>query len=102
MISDFEHRRADLEALCRQFGVRRLEVFGSAATGEFRDGASDLDFLVEFNDPADRGIADRFFGMLESLQSLFDQPVDLVVDAAITNPYFRKSVDRTKALLYAA
>jgi predicted nucleotidyltransferase len=102
MIAEFEGHRADLEALCRQFGVRRLEVFGSAATGGFREGDSDLDFLVEFQKPAEPGIADRFFGLLEALQTLFGRQVDLVVDPAITNPYFRLSVDGTKALLYAA
>jgi hypothetical protein len=29
-------------------------------------------------------------------------PVDLVVDSAIRNRYFRQSVDQTKTLLYAA
>ncbi len=102
MIHEFEGHRADLEALCRHFGVRRLEVFGSAATGGFRDGDSDLDFLVGFQKPAEPGIADRFFGLMEALQTLFGRQVDLVVDHAITNPCLRKSVDETKALLYAA
>ena len=102
MILDIEQRRADLEVLCRRFGVRRLEVFGSAATGAFQDTASDLDFLVEFENPGGPGIADRFFGLQESLQALFGRPVDLVVEPAIKNPYFRESVDKTKALLYAA
>lgn len=48
MIVEIEQRRAELEALCRRLGVRRLEVFGSAAAGEFRGETSDLDFLVEF------------------------------------------------------
>jgi hypothetical protein len=29
-------------------------------------------------------------------------PVELVVASAIKNPYFRESVERTQALLYAA
>ncbi len=102
MIPVIEQRRHEIEALCRRFGVRRLDAFGSAATGEFREGASDLDFLVEFKAPARPGYADRYFGLLEALESLFGRPVDLVVASAITNPYFRESVDRTRALLYAA
>jgi len=39
---------------------------------------------------------------LESLQELFQRRVDLVVESAITNPYFRESVEKTKALLDAA
>ena len=101
MIPEIAERRADLEGLCRRFGVRRLEVFGSAATGEFRAEDSDLDLLVEF-DAASAGAADRYFGLLESLEQLFGLPVDLVVASAIKNPYFRESVERTKTLLYAA
>lgn len=48
------------------------------------------------------GYADRYFGLLEGLEQLFGRPVDLVVASAIRNPYFRESVERTKALLYAA
>jgi predicted nucleotidyltransferase len=102
MIADIEQRRAELEALCRRFQVRRLEVFGSAAVGEFRSEESDLDFLVEFEPSDGPGYADRYFGLLESLGQLFGRPVDLVVASAIKNPYFRESVERTKALLYAA
>lgn len=99
---DLEARRPELAALCRRFGVRRLEVFGSAATGGFRHDTSDLDFLVEFASPGSPGYAGRYFGLLEALQALFGRPVDLVVAAAIRNPYFRQSVDRTRTLLYGA
>ena len=102
MVADIERRRADLEALCHRFGVSRLEVFGSAATGAFQDAGSDLDFLVEFEPPVGPGIADRFFGLLESLQALFGRPVDLVTSPEIKNPYFRESVDKTRALIYGA
>jgi predicted nucleotidyltransferase len=36
--------------LCRQFRVKRLEIFGSSATGAFLQESSDLDFLVDFGD----------------------------------------------------
>ena len=102
MIPQVELRRVELEAPCRRFGVRRLEIFGSAASGAFRAEESDLDFLVEFEGPVGRGYADRYFGLLEALESLFDRPVDLVVASAIGNPYFREMVDETRELLYAA
>ncbi len=101
MIPEIAERRPELEVLCRRYGVRRLEVFGSAATGAFRGAESDLDFLVDL-DPAAPGYADRYFGLREALERLFGRPVDLVVASAITNPYFRASVDETRALLYAA
>ncbi|TAK30442.1 MAG: hypothetical protein EPO21_19260 [Chloroflexota bacterium] len=102
MISDIELHRGELEALCRRFGVRRLDLFGSAVTGRFQAETSDLDFLVEFMPLTGPGHADRYFGLLEGLEALFGRPVDLVVSSAINNPYFRQSVDETKTLLYAA
>jgi len=45
VIAQVEQSRAELEALCRRFQVRRLEVFGSAALGESRGEEIDLDFL---------------------------------------------------------
>jgi predicted nucleotidyltransferase len=102
MIRDSERHRTELAALCRRFGVRRLEVFGSVATGGFQSTTSDLDFLVEFERPLGPGYADRYFGLLEALEALFGRPVDLVVASAIKNPYFRESIDKTRVLLYAA
>jgi len=102
MISEIEQHRQDLEALCHEHGVERLALFGSAVTGGFRANSSDLDFLVEFRPPLASGYADRYFGLLEGLQNIFRRPVDLVVESAIRNPYFREAVDRNKALLYAA
>ena len=94
--------RAAIEKLCRDHHVQRLELFGSAATGQDRPGKSDLDFLVEFEQLPAGAYANAYFGLLESLQRLFERPVDLVVASAIQNPYFRQAVDRSKTLLYAA
>ena len=102
MRADIEARRPEIEALCRRFAVNRLELFGSAAAASSWRPDSDLDLLVEFRDPDSAGYADRYFGLLEALEQLFGRPIDLVVDAAIKNPYFRQSVARSKALLYAA
>jgi predicted nucleotidyltransferase len=56
---------------------------------------------VEFGDKGP-GYFDRFFDLKESLEALFARPVDLVVGSAIKNPYFRKSVDRDRTLLFEA
>ncbi|MGH8322113.1 MAG: nucleotidyltransferase family protein [Gammaproteobacteria bacterium] len=97
-----KQHRAELEKLCRRYHVRRLELFGSAATGDYKPGKSDLDFLVEFESLTAGTYSDTYFGLLENLEQLFGSPVDLVGASAIRNPYFRQSVDQTKALLYAA
>ena len=41
--------RAGIAAICQRYGIRRLEVFGSAArASDFDPAHSDADFLVEF------------------------------------------------------
>jgi len=83
---------AELGALCRQFHVRRLDLFGSAATGAFDPGRSDLDFLVAFEPVEATAYAEAYFGLREGLISLFGRPVDLVTDASLANPFFRNRV----------
>ena len=102
MNPEISQRRKELEELCRRCRVRRLELFGSAAAGRDRPGESDLDFLVDFEPLPQGAYADAYFGLLEGLERLFGRPVDLVVARAIKNPYFRESVERTKAVVYAA
>ncbi len=102
MIPEVESHKTELEQLCRRHHVRRLDLFGSAATGTYRPGESDLDFLVEFHPLAPGSYADAYFGLLESLERLFGRPVDLVVASAIKNPYFLQSIEQARAVLYAA
>ena len=102
MIPDMEQRRTEIDALCRRYRVRRLDLFGSAAGGGFRPDESDLDFVVEFESPEEAGYFDRYFGLLEALEEQFARPVDLVVGSAITNPYFRTAIEQSRTPLYAA
>ena len=102
MVREIEKQRIALEALCRRFQVRRLELFGSASGESFDPQSSDLDFLVEFEDPPSGGYADSYFGLAESLTELFHRDIDLVVLSAVKNPYFLESIEQSRTLLYAA
>ena len=103
MIDEILTHRPALEALCRQFGVRRLELFGSAASGQFDPCSSDFDFVVEFMAEATMGSFHQFIDFQIELEKLFGRSVDLVERSAIRNPYFRQAVDRgPRTLLYAA
>jgi uncharacterized protein len=57
--------------------VSGLEIFGSATREDFDLEKSDLDFLVEFQDPDRPGIADRFMCLAEGLEQIFSRKVDL-------------------------
>jgi hypothetical protein len=102
MIADLALHAEALAELCRQHGVRRLEVFGSAVSGDFDRAHSDIDFLVELRPPAGSSRFDAFFGLKEDLEALLGRPVDLVDPSALTNPYFAASVEKTRTELYAA
>ncbi len=102
MLDEILQRKDELEQICRRYGVKRLELFGSSLSGRHRQQHSDLDFLVEFESLPIGQYADAFFGLHEELEALFGSQVDLVVASAIRNPYFKESVESNKALLYAA
>ena len=93
----------EVAELCRRYQVQRLDLFGSAASGEFNSETSDLDFIVAYRPDAD---PDPWFGRHLELQAalaqLLDRPVDLVIDQPFRNPYFAAAVEETRTLLYAA
>jgi predicted nucleotidyltransferase len=100
LLPEIEIRRGDVAALCRSFGVDRLDLFGSAARGEARP-SSDLDFVVSFAPPHDQGYAERYLGLAEALESLFGRPVDLVTDRSVRNPVLRHAIAKDRQTLYA-
>jgi uncharacterized protein len=97
-----ESKREGISKLCAQYGVSRLEAFGSALREDFRPGESDLDLLVEFGPMAPYARVDAYFGLRDDLRALLGQEVDLVMAGAVKNPYVARSIERTKQLLYAA
>jgi uncharacterized protein len=102
MVSLVKDREQELRAICERRHVARLDLFGSAASGAFKRGASDLDFLVTFKPLSANDHADAFFGLLFDLEDLFGHKIDLVVESTVHNPYFRQELEATRELLYAA
>jgi uncharacterized protein len=82
MIADISAHRSEIAALCRRFGVRRLDVFGSAArVADFAPERSDVDSLVEFG--AEEDDLTRFLDFKQALEALLARCVDLVDRKAI-------------------
>jgi predicted nucleotidyltransferase len=103
MLPLIEERRQELIAVCREFGLERLELFGSASNGDFDPERSDLDFLVTY--PADYDMGPwlkRHFELKDRLSELFGRRVDLIEAGAPRNPFVVQSIEQTKQLLYAA
>ena len=87
-----------VEPACRDFAVRRLDAFGSVARGTSTK-VSDLDLLVEFQEPA-KHPAKRFFGFLHRIEDMFGCKVDLLTLSGLRNPHFRKRVLEERISLY--
>jgi uncharacterized protein len=80
---DIAEKRDALAAICRRYGVVRLEVFGSAAHGTgFDPTRSDADFLVTF-EPTVRNDLATFTDLKDALERLLGRPVDLVEREAV-------------------
>jgi predicted nucleotidyltransferase len=94
VVPEIDQRRPQIVVLCQAHGVRRLELIGSAARGDFDPSRSDFDFLIEFVDPGWEGLSDRYFGVLFGLEDLFGRKVDLVQRSAVRNPLFLKVAER--------
>jgi len=96
---DIAMRRGEIARVCAQLGVRRLELFGSAARG---GPARDLDFVVDLGERPPAEYAQAYFALRERLAEMFARSVDLVTPPGLQNPYFRQRVEQEKILLYAA
>jgi len=102
MLDLLEQHRSEIERLCRKYRINRLELFGSAARGDFDFAKSDLDFFVEFEDLGWKGSSERYFGLLHGLEDLFGRKIDLVERKAVTNPLFLQVADGDRHTIYAA
>jgi predicted nucleotidyltransferase len=91
-----ETKRPEIERLCRELGVRRLDVFGSATGDSFDEISSDFDVLVEFDAVLGFDCFGSYFGLKEGLEAIIGRPVDMVTASSVQNPYFRERVVRTR------
>jgi predicted nucleotidyltransferase len=96
-----EDHKSEISRLCESFGVRRLEVFGSAAEGGYDDSHSDVDFVVEFFPGQDLGPwLSNYQDLKDALEDLLNKEVDLVMAGAMRNPHFLAEVNRTRHVIY--
>jgi len=99
MHSLLQSNKTSTDALCKEYGVARLEAFGSVTSGNFDDTRSDVDFVAHFADKSP-GYATRYLRFAEALEKLLGRRVDVITPNSISNPYFRDSVDETREVIY--
>jgi uncharacterized protein len=90
-----------IAAACRRFGVRRLDLFGSAVRDDFDPHSSDVDFVVDFGPAAD-ALLPRYFGLKSALEAAFGRDVDLVELPALRSQRLRRLIEHSRVPIYGS
>ncbi len=94
--------RTQIVALCEQFEIIELGIFGSALREDFRaggDNPSDVDILVEFDDKK-RLTWQAWLDLQRALEALLQRRVDVVRKHLLKNPYRRAEILKTNCIMY--
>ena len=76
-----------------------MYAFGSILTDSF-SAESDVDLIVDFQDQDVLDYGDNYYNLKFSLEDILNRSVDLLEEKAISNPFFKKSIDQKKQLIY--
>lgn len=96
LITNHKHQIANL---CEKHKVNSLFVFGSVLTDKFGP-SSDLDFIVDFKGVDLASYADNFFEFKFALEDLLGREIDLLESQAISNPYLKRELEKTRQPVY--
>lgn len=86
--------------LCKEHSVKSMYAFGSSVTGNFDIEKSDIDILVEIEEPDPIIKGEKILSIWDKLESFFKRKVDLLTNLSIKNRILRDSIDSTKILIY--
>ena len=85
-----------------RYGIRRLEVFGSAArASDFDPAHSEADFLVGFASGVQPGL-NAILGAKTDLEALLGRSVDMVAPGAVSNPYVLANISSSHETVFSA
>ena len=102
-VANFELPEATIADFCKRWGIRRLELFGSALRDDF-DDESDIDFLVTLSEEQRIGLL-GLMTMEEELAGILGRDVDLVTRRSIEasdNPLRKKEILESAQTVYDA
>lgn len=82
-----------------EHGVKSLFAFGSVTNDRFNTD-SDIDLVVDIDNPDPLAYADDYFALKFELEKLLKRDIDLLEQKAIKNPFLKLQIDNTKVLVY--
>ena len=94
-----ERVNKEILTLCKRHKVKSLYAFGSVLTDKF-NSKSDVDLIVDFEPIEVLEYGDNYYNFKFSLENILKRNVDLLEEKAIKNPYFRKTLNQNKKLIY--
>ena len=101
MHADIKSRKEEIAKICRRYGVKRLDLFGSAARGtDFDPETSDADFLVDFQRPLPKDMLRCLMGLKFDLADALGREVDIASMGAIRNKRRQVHIDRSRETVY--
>ena len=99
MDSLLKKNQSEIIRYCREYNVKYLYAFGSIISGDFSD-KSDIDLLIKFNELTIEKYTDNYFQLHYIFEKLFQRKIDLLTENSLSNPYFIKTINKTKTLIY--
>jgi predicted nucleotidyltransferase len=102
VINDLIENRDDFVALCKNHHVKQIYAFGSSVSEKFDTEKSDIDLLVEIDEPDPIEKGEKILSLWDKLEAFFKRKVDLLANPNIRNPYLRQSIENSKVLIYDA
>ena len=110
--ASFDVRAEEAAVICREVGVKRLELVGRAAEGiDFDPTVHGIDFLVEFLPGSEQPWMGEYSELLERLTQLYGRcmgDVSLTTERVLQdpehpgNPGYAEWINATRTLVYDA
>ncbi len=85
---------------CKTYKVKELYAVGSVVSDNFSN-ESDIDLLIEFKAISVAEYTDNYFILHKLFKKTFNREIDLITTKSLSNPFFIKSIESSKKLLYA-
>ena len=89
-----------IKEYCKEYNVKELYAVGSVVSDKFSE-KSDIDLLIKFENISVEEYTDNYFILHKLFRKIFNRKIDLITDKSLSNPFFIKSIEKTKQLLYA-
>lgn len=106
MQASFDVRADEVAVICREIGVKRLELVGRAASGiNFDPKRTGIEFLVEFLPGSEQPWMGEFSELIERLAKLYGrctEDVHLVAREETWDDEYRDWINASRKLVYQA